>query len=609
MSSPLHDHLCYDENFTKGLPVMPSFPWRGLGFRYLYKAPPPDAFLALAKLEAFQPPQLSTIVTCRVSTCPRSLLSTTIPVYYPFAESPFHAPADKRVPLHIPLAPISNSLVDLEKWETFDDDHITLFQLIQSPSAFESLFVRSIRRVTRRSKGIAQHHVDHLDSSNLTETLDSIRDAKTTLGAFLVWKKDLLARFILNARPINDAQHKPPDMMLPPLPAFLQLISRYRFGCTVDAVSAFYQFPVDPLIAKYFVFAFNNKRGPPKLRALRRLCMGWKFAPAICQRAMIVLCTEVVKRLPSKDVSVYVWLDNFVLLAQTKEVFDELQSTFRAVAADVNLQLHHFSVDPHHFQVLGLLVDMQSHLFSHSPEWLAKVQSWAPCTTLREATRLIGAIIFSYYVRRIHLATVPQLTSQLRIIAQAVADGKKWDSPFTPASWFQTQIPIWLTSMNTNFSASIATNFCPAYSDATEHIWAFQCGTHAEQGPFTCGPHLDTIFLKELTSAAYALIRLAQQGVHSVQLYVDNSAAAWALRSGHSAHHVGNSILRLLAEFLPKSFAYAVSWIPTDRNLSDKFTRGTRAFPGQFALPRAPVPFCVELGVCRYYTTSILTHA
>merc|ERR1711991_667004 len=79
---------------------------------------------------------------------------------------------------------------------------------------------------------------------------------------FLVPKKDKgLGRLVIDARPINRRQRRPPDMNLPRMADVIRQVLSWDFAASCDGKSFFYQFPLVAGVARYFRTRIAGRRG------------------------------------------------------------------------------------------------------------------------------------------------------------------------------------------------------------------------------------------------------------------------------------------------------------------------------------------------------------
>lgn len=127
------------------------------------------------------------------------------------------------------------------------------------------------------------------------------------------------------------------------------------------------------------------------------------------------------------------------------------------------------------------------------------------------------------------------------------------------------------------------------WSDASDAEWAAVLEVLPEvvvQGLFP-SPKEHHIFLKEVFAALQA-VRLAAELCpgHELGLRVDNTAAVAAIQKGHSSCYRANEMLcALFGEAEKARLTVRCSWVGTDQQRADPYTRGKRAPPCGISLP------------------------
>jgi len=161
------------------------------------------------------------------------------------------------------LAPITPNRINFDKLRAFDPRISQVLNFIDDPKSFNDLFVTNVEPGFRRS---------HLPVSNVDKlqfewsTIEPIEKSEVlnVCRYFQVPKKGQEDRLIVNCSPINVAQLKPPRMRLPSIHDVIRRVLNFKLGLTIDAVSFFYQFPLQRDIARHFALAQNKARGRPR---------------------------------------------------------------------------------------------------------------------------------------------------------------------------------------------------------------------------------------------------------------------------------------------------------------------------------------------------------
>ena len=481
---------------------------------------------------------------------------------------------------HAALSPITTSCINQELlllWDARLGGQATpLLHLIRSVDAFHSTLLEEPDHYIRRSSGILSHAQQLLDWNIATTE----SDYAVYMKAFTVGKNDGGSRFILDATPLNRVSVSAPYMGLPRLHVLFQELMDYDFAATVDAMSYFYQFELHKDIRPYFSFIANSTRGYGLRLCLERLCMGWRFSPAIAQQCSNTICAEVLSRLPFKAMCV-AWVDNFIMAASTAMELTTLIATFKQVAEEINLTLHPFSTAPQSLSVLGFDVDLKLRSITHQQKWLTKLRAQMKATTwtLRSTVELTGKIMWIAYARQLALCKLPSTLHTLSLVASTVAEHRNWDAPFEISAAAFTEFQDVVTLAHQPFSPTCDVEddlWLLMYSDASSSSWAWTSGAYSTCDRFVAWSDAH-IFFHELRAALHALLSAAARGVKQVALGVDNTAVLFALRGQHSTSVIANEWIRRAMEQIPPSFRFRIFHVATELNPADQYTRGARA--------------------------------
>ena len=228
------------------------------------------------------------------------------------------------------------------QWDAdLDGDARDVLKFILSGDGFrESLLSpTACDRNIRRTKLPIDSRLD-LENWQTIETMQ-FSDVLFCLKAFQVEKKSLFDRLVLDGTPLNRVSIDSQWMGLNSIHFIFKNIMEFEFGFTVDAKSYFYQFKTHEDVWPYFGILFSQRRGRALCRALSRLCMGWRHAPAIAQRSSRTILKETSRRLSALGLSEFfmdVWLDNFIFVAHSIAECELIWTVFIGVCSDLNLK-------------------------------------------------------------------------------------------------------------------------------------------------------------------------------------------------------------------------------------------------------------------------------
>lgn len=488
------------------------------------------------------------------------------------------------------LDEITTNVIDtqiIRKWDDLNEAS-GLLDCIEKVEIFQSLFVSHDFSDIRRSN-ISIDNTDRLLNWDTVELC--VDEPKAFLKSFQVPKKTDFDRFVADGTPLNRAQRPPPHPNIPRLLDIFTSFSRRKYFFSIDAVSFFYQFELSQDIRNYFVFMMNRKRGKSVIVRLKKLCMGWKYSPAVAQRTSNVIIREIRKRLRmiNVDCEVEAWIDNFIFGFDTFDDATLALPTIVKVFEEANVKIHSPSTISTSLDALGFDISFGS--IRHNTKFCQKIRAHFTAlnhlSTLRELAVFIGEIIWTVFARNLPLCFYPLLSSTLRDIQKLRKRGVHWDAPCHLALHdLLLQVSSLIDTVATAFVSTQLVNdlFVEIMSDAMSEVgnatWAFVSGDHVSQGNFFGDHH---IFLLELVCAAEALLWAASRHNQAI-LYTDNTAALFALRAGHCGNAKGDRIIKRIFESLPFDFRFYIAHVSTHFNFADPFTRGAIGHPGHHSL-------------------------
>ena len=478
-----------------------------------------------------------------------------------------------------PLDAICSDTLDLEEIQrvaaSYKDNAVATtcleaLALIKEPAVFLGTFCSAPRVCKARAK-LAKEDWEAMSALIEPAGNDAVG---CTIGAFKVPKKNGKSRLILDGRPLNEAQKEPPPLHLPRIATLVESLKKYEKIMTIDAKSFFYQFGLHPYIRKFFGIRRNVARGSPENWLFKRLPMGWKYAPFIAQS----VATFILQRLRDTvqfDFHSAVWIDNFIF-GVSNDNAAELRRAFEKVSQQFHLQLHEWSDGI----FLGLVrhedgeVRIANPIIARWREALTDLQR----TTVRGLAHVVG---FGAFVGFITATADGGRMAQLASAIARTAARHGWDMPITVSE--ETVQWLW-TKFNELQRAPVREirhdgNAAVVVSDASRAGGAFSCPDAITDemkdrirfGPFNSDSQ--RIFFCELLVALGALATTAAAGHRAAHPQVDNTAVMWALRAQRSANPVANHWITIVMGSLPSSFTYNVTYIHTELNPMDRYTR------------------------------------
>jgi len=332
------------------------------------------------------------------------------------------APSVKENDLEMDQTPTSkiNLGALLEDDETLSDT----LKCIMDDREFLSLFLPNIDLLDlKRCKPYSRKMKRHLQTMlgcKLVEVADE-DELLACMTVFLVRKKNGRGRFIQNCKRLNDLQRKPESMGLPLIKEVIEWILNQKYANQTDGVGFFYQFELARSISPYFGMRLAGIRGHMITAVMRRLPMGWKFAPRIAQQVI----NSVMKGLGLG------WVDNMIIGAQSKEEFEDKKRELARRLQRYNIQVDKDPLEMEPLttlEALGIQFDLAERRYRMEPKWIEKRRAvlekavnadWADCT-YRQFFTVIGSCIWPTHVADRPLWIYPKSLDALKQLSTTV---------------------------------------------------------------------------------------------------------------------------------------------------------------------------------------------
>jgi hypothetical protein len=495
----------------------------------------------------------------------------------------------------LPLAPIAPPLFSYDALRILfgevapPADFLTLFSwmttdALRGPLANPPPYAR---RAVRRSPHIGDAEVGSLLRTCTIEIVPS-GGTRGEVTAFKVPKGEAMARLVIDGRPFDD-RLRAAGVSVPPMPKpglFIRevvdklLHPRSKRIATVDARSMFYQFAIPPSLRPFFVFKDPAASvGRDSSIRLTVLPMGISFAPSWAQHVSQFLIDVVRNRLPPTETRWWdaaVWIDNFIFVADDEHTMAQLQSTFGAVASNVNLALKPWEGGGHQLEVLGIALDVQAKTAKITQKSHAVLEEFSQhldrTMSVKSFLHFFGhAGFLTYAIARHPLCLIPRAMGHLRRIGRSrgslttielseadMEEARSWIAYLKDASYTPRPVP---NELRERGYATDASTTGLGIVDVTSGI--LTCAqTRAEMAP-------TSIHLGEMAAGLIAAHVCATEGAVWT---TDNMTVFHALVKGHSGSEAIDEMLRVWISMAP--IPRAVRWVPTSIQPADGLSRG-----------------------------------
>jgi hypothetical protein len=431
------------------------------------------------------------------------------------------------------------------------------------------------------------------------DTAEDAPDARQiyTMKVFLTPKKNGKGRLVVDCRRLNDCMEAPGDMGLPVMGELIRKILGWNYAAQSDAVSYFYQFEVHPGIRDYFRVRLGGQRGYIAEMRMKRMAMGWKYAPRIAQTVANILVQE----------DGAAWVDNFFVGGTTLGEFTTRRKAFLERVKRYNVEVDDTEMLPQStLLALGLEFDLEKKVYRLDPAWVAKrvellTSDTQTTRSYREWYQIYGALVWASYVLEKPLYAHAEALAALSSLAKEV--GGRWEDPAALPSYAQKDLADWSTEVREAGTEWVAptrpmdesvVNESWGSMDPLQHpdsphakklVFNDSSGDAAAWAAVVDGLIVDgqqwkrnggeDIFLGELD----ALLTAYEANSPTDRYITDNRGLHCVARAGHSSSYEANCRLRRRA----KGRWIRTWWTPTRKMLVDPFTR-------ELKLPSFPTP-------------------
>ena len=400
-------------------------------------------------------------------------------------------------------------------------------------------------------------------------------------------KKPGHLRFILSCRKLNKML-KSTGARIPPcrLPSYREIVDRLMtcsFFREHDFKSYFFQFELDERVRDLFAF----RVGPKKYR-MRRWPMGYGPVPQVSQAVSETLAVCATDSGRGVQVT---WLDNVVLGAMTRADLLEMDLRFQALCERYGITIGESSEAGARGQILGMEIDLEAKRWRLSPEWIQKTVAWSDVLDfegslpLRLWWRLIGSCLWrrhalSQPIRRM-IALLRWMSEVAKAELQEGPSDGNWDRLVYMGEEARSCLRAELTLLRDNEWqkwSSPPEKIVDVVSDASLTAWAFVFQDKPTWSKFegSWATSRTDIFRKEAFAAARAIehVLATEEGCFRIRIGIDNSAVIAAFTRAYTlnmdALEAIDKVLTLAAE---RGCVVEPYWVPTDKNIADKYTR------------------------------------
>lgn len=380
-------------------------------------------------------------------------------------------------------------------------------------------------------------------------------------------------RLITNLKNVNPFLSTTP-FKLPTLQNILPFLKKGMYATKIDIKSAYHHWPIAARDKNFLVFEYQGK-----YYQHQSLPFGLSVAPREWQRAM----EAVVKVLREEGATIWVYLDDFLLIGQDTDEVQFYTIRLLELLADLGIEVNYPKsvVKPVQvLQYLGFILDLMEGRVDVPPHKLAntlqKLTQLAnnPQPTLRQVTSILGKV-------RSLLFAVPQaklLTDQMVWLLQK-NHNIPWETKvhIPQAVLSQIEVAIGELKLWKGRKFSLPLPQAKLYTDASDQGWGATVDFHPQAHPaygWFIGPQAQLhINVKEGEAAHQALLVYGLRDTH-IHLYTDNTTLWWYIHKWGGRSPEMNSVVRKIWHLCQeKNIQLTPHYIPSLENPADMPSR------------------------------------
>ena len=440
----------------------------------------------------------------------------------------------------------------------------------------------------RESRDLHRHKQSLLANRYITP-IARHRVKKFVVGFTVPKPKKMTLRGVLDGRPQNAEQVRPPDPHLAGLERMRELTLEFPLCQELDGISYFNQFQWDPEIAAHWVVKLGKERF-----TWDRMAMGWSHAVFVSHTVTEWLCD-----IPGHpDAVIMAYIDNVYVFGRSHEAINALTAAFLDRCKSVNAAFEVTTPTADSLVILGVQCDTRNKTFALPQTFLDKFKKvltvlddcflsgsdnqGLPTTEIM--WKVFGALMWGTRVLGIHLYKYGVFMNWLsRRASQLAAMPHLWTSPCAiwPSALSELRELIGVVLVNEPNS------IVPQLNADIDHIM-FTDASNTGFGVVHCGQLLTsttskawTSFMKNTIIAEKELFALVEgvreakaslSEVKKILAYNDNTnVIAWVKRRrGKSS--LSNRLIRDLFKLLG-STTLVVEYVASAENIADEPSR------------------------------------
>ena len=354
-----------------------------------------------------------------------------------------------------------------------------------------------------------------------------------------------------------------PSVSFTPIPELLKQANRFKYACTFDFSSYYYQFELAPEVRSFFAFKVGDL-----FYRMKRLPMGFKLA---CKMAQ--LASKFLSENPF-DVRVEVYIDNIMFLGNDREEVARAREYFLEKCKRYNVTLSEDSGVQTFAVFRGIHFDLSSHTVALKESYPVQFRSLDFSVTQTWAwwRSTIGKVIYALQILQVPLCRIFLL---LKLLAKNVLTNPSKKMCVSDAIRKQATSISQVIAKNTPrpvYEENVDTKILITDAALSTQMWGSVLVTQSKV--LLASGYLESvesINVAELEAVQKSIVRFNLR-VHTLRVLSDNASTIFWLKNGWAPHFYANTILQRIFVHVKRIFPL---YVPSGLNPADPLSRNS----------------------------------
>ena len=241
--------------------------------------------------------------------------------------------------------------------------------LVDDPEKFTALFrvptTELMKGKHKRLRSYAfEQYLPKLKARDYVSEI-SARRVKSVIKGFCQQKpKKELNRAVLDGRPINEAQRKPPSVKLTDLNDIEAAVRGYDYYCELDGKGFFHQFGMHKDVCAFWVLLMGGKK-----YMWTRMPMGWSYSVRVAHNVCLLLASF------DSGCIILCYIDNVYIFGKSRAEVDEAVAIFLQRCKQVRATFEISTPTTTAGTILGVHCDLSEKTLSMPEKFVGKLKA------------------------------------------------------------------------------------------------------------------------------------------------------------------------------------------------------------------------------------------